>query len=102
MLLDCGPGVLPRLQALFVTRGADVLSARNTALLLIVRFMQRQAYMLAIRDAFFLTIAIAVLALVATIFVKERQRASVPEQSGEETLGEEVEQRAPAEPVLVG
>ena len=53
--------------------------------------------MLAIRDAFFLSIAVALLALVTTMFVKERQRSSVPEQSGEE-----IEQRAQAEPVLVG
>jgi hypothetical protein len=53
--------------------------------------------MLAIRDAFFLSIAIAVLALVVTMFVKERPRARVAEQSGKD-----VEQRAPAEPVLLG
>jgi EmrB/QacA subfamily drug resistance transporter len=89
--------LLPRLEAFFLLRGADVQSAASTAVLLIARLVQRQAYMLAIRDAFFLSIAVAVLALVTTMFVKERQRSSVPEQSGKE-----IEQRAPAEPVLVG
>lgn len=89
--------LLPRLEALFVSRGANVQSATSTAVLLIARLVQRQAYMLAIRDAFFLSIAIAVLALVVTMFVKERPRASVAEPSGED-----VEQRAPAEPVLLG
>jgi len=89
--------LLPRLEAFFVLRGADVRSAASTAVLLIARLVQEQAYMLAIRDAFFLSIAVAVLALVTTMFVKERQRSSVPEPSGEE-----IEQRAPAEPVLVG
>ncbi len=89
--------LLPRLEAFLVLRGADVQSAASTAVLLIARLVQRQAYMLAIRDAFFLSIAVAVLALVTTMFVKERQRSSVPEQSGEE-----IEQRAPTEPVLVG
>ncbi len=89
--------LLPRLEAFFLLRGADVQSATSTAVLLIARLVQRQAYMLAIRDAFFLSIAVAVLALVTTMFIKERQRSSVPEQSGEE-----IEQRAPAEPVLVG
>jgi EmrB/QacA subfamily drug resistance transporter len=89
--------LLPRLEAFFVLRGADVQSAASTAVLLIARLVQRQAYMLAIRDAFFLSIAVAVLALVTTMFIKERQRSSVPEQSSEE-----IEQRAPAEPVLVG
>jgi EmrB/QacA subfamily drug resistance transporter len=89
--------LLPRLEAFFMLRGADVQSAASTAVLLIARLVQRQAYMLAIRDAFFLSIAVAVLALVTTMFIKERQRSSVLEQSGEE-----IEQRAPAEPVLVG
>jgi MFS family permease len=89
--------LLPRLEAFFVLRGANVQSAASTAVLLIARLVQRQAYMLAIRDAFFLSIAVAVLALVTTIFIKERQRSSVLEQSGEE-----IEQRAPAEPVLIG
>jgi DHA2 family multidrug resistance protein len=89
--------LLPRFEALFVLRGADVQSAVSTAVLLIARLVQRQAYMLAIRDAFFLSIAIAVVALVVTLFVKERPRPSIAEPSGED-----VEQRAPAEPVLVG
>ncbi len=79
--------LLPRLQALFVARGADVQLAKSTAIQLVVQIVQQQAYMLAIRDAFFLSIAVAVLALVATIFVKERPEANVTEQSGE--AGEE-------------
>jgi EmrB/QacA subfamily drug resistance transporter len=89
--------LLPRLQALFVARGADLQSAKGTVIELLAGVIQKQAYMLAIRDAFFLSIAIAVLALVVTLFVKERQPTNIPEQSAEE-----IEQRAPAEPVLVG
>jgi DHA2 family multidrug resistance protein len=89
--------LLPRFEALFMSRGADMHSATSTAVLLIARLVQRQAYMLAIRDAFFLSIAVAVLALVVTMFVKERPRASVAEAAGED-----VEQRAPVEPVLLG
>lgn len=94
--------LLPRLQALFIAHGADMQSARSTVIQLIAGVIQRQAYMLAIRDAFFLSIAIAILALVATLFVKERQRSNVSEPSGEEKSGAEIEQRAPVEPVLVG
>ena len=89
--------LLPRLEASFVLRGADGPSAARAAVLLIARLVQEQAYMLAIRDAFFLSIAVAVLALVVTMFVKERQQSSMPEHSYNES-----EQRAPAEPVLVG
>jgi len=84
---------LSHLQGFFMSRGADVQSARDAATQLIAQLVQKQAYMLAIRDAFFLTIALTIVALIATLFIKERRQ---PNQVAE------TEEQAPAEPVLVG
>ncbi len=73
--------LLPRLQALFVARGADVSTARTAALQVIARLMQRQGYVLAIQDAFTLTLGFIVLALIATFFLRARRR---PQQLPEE------------------
>ncbi|MBE3561811.1 MAG: DHA2 family efflux MFS transporter permease subunit [Ktedonobacteraceae bacterium] len=89
--------MLPRLQALFMQHGADVQSAKSMVIILTARLIQKQAYMLAIRDAFFLSIAVAVLALIATFFIKERQQSNAPER-----LDETAEQQMSAEPAFVG
>src|SRR5207302_6381748 len=57
--------LLPRIQALFVAHGADAATARVAALQLIARFVQRQAYVLAIQDAFILTVFVIGLAIIA-------------------------------------
>ena len=90
--------LLPRLQGLFLLHGADAQSARSAALQLIARFLQRQGYLLALQDAFFVVIALIALAVVATLFVKEKRR-SVPSQ---ESPVSEAGESAPKEPALVG
>ncbi|TMC92343.1 MAG: MFS transporter [Chloroflexi bacterium] len=90
--------LLPRLQGLFLLHGADVQSARSAALQLIARLLQRQGYLLALQDAFFVVIALIALAIVATLFVKEKRRSVPSQESPESDAGES----APKEPALVG
>ena len=90
--------LLPRLQGLFLLHGADAQSARSAALQLIARFLQRQGYLLALQDAFFVVIALTALAVVATLFVKEKRRSVPSQESPESDAGES----APKEPALVG
>lgn len=70
--------LVPRLQALFVARGADVNAAYNAALQLIAGLVKRQAFILAIQDAFILTIFFIGAAIIATLFVRGTRRARVP------------------------
>jgi EmrB/QacA subfamily drug resistance transporter len=74
---------IPAIQAFFVSQGSDLFSAHQAALQLIGRFIQRVAFVLAIQDAFRLTIVIIAVALIATFFVRgtPRQR-NIPQQSG--------------------
>jgi len=90
--------LLPRLQGLFLLHGADAQSARSAALQLIARLLQRQGYLLALQDAFFVVIALIALAIVATLFVKEKRRSAPSQESPESDAGES----APKEPALVG
>ena len=90
--------LLPRLQGLFLLHGADVQSARSAALQLIARLLQRQGYLLALQDAFFVVIVLIALAIVATLFVKEKRRSVPSQESPESDAGES----APKEPALVG
>ncbi|GAC1636838.1 MAG: hypothetical protein NVS4B9_30000 [Ktedonobacteraceae bacterium] len=86
--------LLPQLQELFILHGANAESARATAMQLIARFVQQQGYLLAIQDAFFLIIGLIALAIVATLFVKERRRSvATSDAATEGVLGE---------PMLVG
>src|SRR5262249_569932 len=66
--------MLPRLEAIFVLRGADLHAATGAALSLIARLLQRQAYMLALHDGFLLSILLVILAIIATLFIKQRPR----------------------------
>ncbi|HEX6555382.1 MAG TPA: DHA2 family efflux MFS transporter permease subunit [Ktedonobacteraceae bacterium] len=90
--------LLPRLQGLFLLHGADAQSARSAALQLIARLLQRQGYLLALQDAFFVVIALIALAIVATLFVKEKRRSAPSQELPESDAGES----APKEPALVG
>ena len=91
--------LLPRLQGLFLLHGADAQSARSAALQSIARLLQRQGYLLALQDAFFVVIALIALAIVATLFVKEKRRSA---PSSQESLASDAGESAPKEPALVG
>lgn len=80
--------LVARLQAAFTLRGADPNLAHNAAIQYIIQFVRLQGYMLAIQDAFWLTLAFTGIALVATFFVRSRRRVAPP-----------VERRTPDEPL---
>jgi hypothetical protein len=61
-----------RLQTLLVLRGDDPAIARATALGQVARLVQRQAYMLAIQDAFWLVLVVLLGSVVAASFVHMR------------------------------
>jgi len=88
--------LLPRLQGVFLQHGANAQSVRSAALQLIARFVQQQGYLLALRDAFFLIIGLIALAIVTTLFIKERRRSAPSSEASEAA------ESAPREPVLVG
>ncbi len=94
--------LLPRLQGLFMQHAANAQSASSAALQLIARILQRQSYLLAIQDAFFLIIALVVLAIVATLFIKERRRPAPPSTESPESPVSDAAESAPTEPALVG
>ncbi|GAC1356189.1 MAG: DHA2 family efflux MFS transporter permease subunit [Ktedonobacteraceae bacterium] len=62
--------LLTRLQALFVAHGASAAAARASAIQDIARFVQRQGYVLAIQDAFLLSVGIILVAIFAVFFVR--------------------------------
>lgn len=68
-----------RLQALFVSRGVDIASARAGALQVVARYIQRQGYALAIQDAFQLSVGIILVAIIAVFFIRGSRRQA-PQQ----------------------
>jgi DHA2 family multidrug resistance protein len=75
--------LIPAIQAFFVSQGSDLFSAHQAALQLVARLVQREAFVLALQDAFRLTIVIIAIALIATFFVRgTRRQRNVPQQSG--------------------
>ena len=73
--------LLPRLQALFVAHGANPAAAQTAALLLVSRLVQKQSFVLAIQDAFLLTVVIIGLAIISVLFVRgsRKKPATIPE-----------------------
>ncbi len=70
--------LIPRLQALFITRGASASAAYSAALQTISGLLQRQATVLAMQDAFRLSVVLTFLSIVATFFVRYRSRRATP------------------------
>lgn len=86
--------LIPRIQAYFVAHGASIQLAHNTAIQLIALLLKRVAFVLAIQDAFVLTLAFIGVAIIATLFVpgKRRQR---PAPSGPVQEQQPVEESHP-------
>ena len=95
--------LVTRIQALLVARGADTASAYNAALLLIARFVQREAFVLAMQDALRLTIFVTGLAIIAVLFVRSSRRPQrIPEQAHGATVPADAGETARTEAVLAG
>jgi EmrB/QacA subfamily drug resistance transporter len=84
--------LLPFLQAYFFTRGASVAEANTAALQVISGLITRQSFVLALQDAFLLTLVVIALAIIATLFVHGSRKASridepspVPANQGQES-----------------
>jgi DHA2 family multidrug resistance protein len=92
--------LLPRLQALFVARGAGQAAAQSAALQVVSRLVQRQSFVLAIQDAFLVTVVIIGLAIISVLFVRgsRRKPATIPEAAPAATgvPAEEGESSTPA------
>ncbi len=65
--------LLPRLQALFVSRGADINAARAAAIREVAGLLQRQGYALAIQDGFLISVGIILFAIIAVFFIRGRK-----------------------------
>jgi len=93
--------LVPRLQALFIARGADTAAAYNAAVLLIARFIQREAFVLAIQDALWVTIGVTILAIIAVLFVRPSRRSQAgPAQAF--SVPAEAEATVPVEAMVAG
>ncbi|HLI07477.1 MAG TPA: DHA2 family efflux MFS transporter permease subunit [Ktedonobacteraceae bacterium] len=66
-------GLLREIEAYLVGQGINLQVAQSTAIQVIAGLVQQQAYMLAIEDAFRLTVAVIVVAIIATLFVGSRR-----------------------------
>jgi len=67
--------LLPRLEAFFVARGADVSAAHATAIQLLARLVQEQGYVLAIQDAFRITLIFVAITVIVTLFIRVKRPA---------------------------
>lgn len=86
--------VLAGIQAAYVARGASLVQAQATAIQIIARLLQRQAYILAIQDAFTFSFIVAFLAIIAVFFVrKTRTTTRTVRPVGSEGSDEEVDPR---------
>jgi DHA2 family multidrug resistance protein len=97
--------LLPQLQAYFVAHGASMQAARTAALQVIAGLLQSQSFVLALHDAFVLTIFVIVLAIIATLFVRgSRRPARIQEPSLSPVVPPETEeaQGVRAEATLAG
>ena len=95
--------LVPFIQNYFVTHGADPALAQRTALQLIARLVQGQAFVLAIQDALRVTVVFAIIAIIATLCVSSRRKPQgIPEQAPRADVPVETGDAAHAEVVLAG
>lgn len=92
--------VIRELQALFISRGASLSAAQSVALQLISGELHLQGYLLAIHDAFWFTLALAIAAIIASLFVGSRKKAV--EQDQPRTQEEKEEERRILEEAMIG
>ncbi len=73
--------LIPRLQALFTLHGATTAAAYSAALQEISGLLRRQATVLAMQDAFRLSVVLTGLAIIASFFVRYRSNRAVPQNA---------------------
>ncbi len=67
--------LLPRLEAFFVARGAYVTAAHAAAIQLLAQLVQEQGYVLAIQDAFRITLIFVAITVIVTLFIRVKRPA---------------------------
>jgi len=92
--------VIRELEALFISHGASLAAAQSTTLQLISGELQLQGYLLAIHDAFWFTVALAIAAIVASLFVGSRKKAAQADRP--RTQEEKEEERRVLEEAMIG
>lgn len=98
-------GMVYELQAYFVAHGASLVSAHGAALQEISLMLKGQAFLLAMQDAFRLTLAMLFVALIAVLLIRTKKKQTAPASSNESVTTEEDEEEAAAaraEAMLVG
>ncbi len=88
--------LVPLLESLFVAHGYSLHSATSAALQYIALFLQGESFVLAVQDAFRLTVVVVGIAIIATLFVGSRRKISrtgVPSPQGGTAGSEEADQR---------
>ncbi|MBO0782555.1 MAG: DHA2 family efflux MFS transporter permease subunit [Ktedonobacteraceae bacterium] len=80
------------MQAALVAQGHTLNQAYATALAMVDGMIQKQAYVLAIQDAFWLSLALAILAIIAACFVGGSKRKAAPEQQHSQAESDEAAQ----------
>ncbi len=87
--------LIPRLQALFVSQGASIDAARAAAIQEVAGLLQLQGYVLAIQDAFRLSVGIILVAIIAVFFVSGVRRTPTQQAAqpvaAEKTLTDEAD-----------
>lgn len=82
-----------QLQALFASRGASLSTAYATAIQVVSGLVQRQATILAMQDAFRLSVVLTIGAIIASFFVRSR-RAPAPTPQAERPLTAQEQEEA--------
>lgn len=92
--------IIRELEALFISQGASFAAAQSTALQLISGELKLQGALLAIHDAFWFTLALAIAAIIASLFVGGRKKTAQQEQP--RTQEEQEEERRILEEAMIG
>lgn len=93
-------GLIQALQAYFVAHGASLVAAHTAALQEISLFIKGEAYMMAIQDAFRLTLVMVALAVIAVLFVQHKGHSRKPQPAGGPVESTETRETAAAEALL--
>lgn len=90
-----------RLQALFMAQGAALQQAQAAAIQTISGMVQQQAYVLAMQDAFWLSLALAIVALISAFFVRTEKVADEPAEGAPLSEEERAEQARAREEAML-
>jgi hypothetical protein len=81
--------LVPEMQALFMQQGASAALAYQTTIQYLILLVQRQATILAMQDAFRVSLVLTVAAIIAAFFVRSRRVQARPERRAEQPLTDE-------------